>query len=113
MNEYEIDFIQVGTGEKSGDAAALRFWDSSNPTAGAKIFVIDGGTKESGEELVTHINKWYGTNAVDAVILTHPDSDHASGLSVVLEKMDVGVLVMHQPWNHVDAIKHLFENENL
>jgi|SRR3989344_3423578 len=113
MTGFEIDFLQVGTGEKSGDAIALRFWDSNNLALGSKIFVIDGGTKDSGEELVTHINKWYGTNRIDAAILTHPDADHASGLSVVLEKMEVGLLLMHQPWDHVDAIKQLFENTGL
>lgn len=45
MNEYEVDFLQVGTGEKSGDSIALRFWDSNNPTSSQKVFVIDGGTK--------------------------------------------------------------------
>jgi hypothetical protein len=97
---YEIDFLAVGEGEKSGDAIALRCGNLAGPRENQTVIVIDGGTKESGERLVAHIQKYYGTNRVDAVISTHPDADHSSGLTIVLEKMEVGRLLMHQPWNH-------------
>lgn len=102
---FEIDYLAVGEGEKSGDAIALRFWDNINPQ---KVVVIDGGTKDSGEALVNHINQYYGTKSVDAVICTHPDSDHASGLTVILEKMEVKNLLIHRPWEHADSIKNMF-----
>lgn len=110
MNPYEIDFIPVGTGEKGGDAAALRVWDD---TGTQKVFVIDGGTKESGKVLVNHIKTFYGTSVVEAVISTHPDGDHSSGLTEILEKLEVKYLFMHKPWEHADNIKHLFENPSL
>ncbi len=75
---YEIDFLPVGTGEKSGDAIALRIWNNLNQ----QVFVIDGGTKDAGKMLVQHIPAFCGTRAVDAVISTHPDGDHASGIGV-------------------------------
>lgn len=106
---YEIDFLPVGTGEKSGDAIALRVWNSE----GQQVFVIDGGTKESGEMLVKHIPAFYGTKVVNAVISTHPDGDHASGLAEVLENLDVKLLLMHQPWDHAADIKAAFENSEL
>jgi hypothetical protein len=46
-------------------------------------------------------------------VSTHPDSDHASGLSVVFEQMKVGLLLMHQPWNHAEDIRHLFDDERV
>jgi beta-lactamase superfamily II metal-dependent hydrolase len=80
MNEgYEIDFLPVGSGERSGDAICVRYG-----TPGYyKVMVYDGGTKESGEALVKHIREHYGTHHVDYVVCSHPDADHAFGLSVV------------------------------
>ncbi|MCS6785223.1 MAG: MBL fold metallo-hydrolase, partial [Candidatus Caldarchaeum sp.] len=110
---YEIDFLAVGEGERCGDAIALRFGNLAGKRDEQQVWVIDGGTKESGESLVAHIKKYYGTDRVDVVASTHPDSDHASGLSVVLEEMKVGVLLMHQPWNHAEDIRHLFDDERV
>ena len=53
----EIDFLPVGNGDKSGDAIAVRYGYPGN----YKVMVYDGGTKESGEALVEHIRKHYGT----------------------------------------------------
>lgn len=107
---YEIDYIPVGDGERSGDAIALRFGNLYGPTEQRSVVVIDGGFQESGEALVNHIKTYYGTSHVDSVISTHPDADHASGLSVVLEKLSVGQLAMHRPWKHADDIKNLFKD---
>lgn len=107
---FEIDSIAVGEGESAGDAIALRFGNLSGRRTEQAVIVIDGGFQDSGERLVSHINDHYGTNDVDLVILTHPDADHASGLKIVLEKMKVGTLLMHQPWNHAEEIKNLFKN---
>ena len=107
---YEIDYIPVGEGERGGSAIAVRFGVLDGPNKRQNVIVIDGGTKESGDSLVTHINTFYGTNDVDIVISTHPDQDHASGLCVVLEKMKVGALLMHRPWEHGEEIKHLFKS---
>jgi beta-lactamase superfamily II metal-dependent hydrolase len=100
----EIDFLKVGDGERSGDAIALRFWDQANVGA-QTVVVLDGGTKESGSELVSHITTHYKTNVVNAVICTHSDADHASGLTEVIENLDVKHLLMHLPWNHVADIE--------
>lgn len=90
INALEIDFLPVGENSKSGDAIALRFglyedlkWKNQ------KVFIIDGGDLASGEALVKHVREIYNTNIVDRVILTHPDSDHASGLRKVVEELHV------------------------
>lgn len=97
---YEIDFLPVGEGEKSGDAIAMRITKNGK----TKIYVIDGGTQASGKALVEHIQKYYGTDQVDYLISTHPDADHISGLKVVLEKLKVKELWMHKPWEHAPQI---------
>lgn len=107
MNEgYEIDFLPVGNGERSGDAICVRFGTPGN----YKVMVYDGGTQESGEKLVEHIQNSYGTSHVDYVVCSHPDADHASGLSVVLEQMSIGELWMHRPWEHSALICHYFKD---
>ena len=103
---YEIDFLPVGTGERNGDAIAARFGMDGN----YKVLVYDGGTKVAGEALVDHIQTHYKTDRVDYLVNSHPDQDHASGLSVVLENLEVGELWMHQPWEYSDTICDYFKD---
>ena len=105
---FEIDFLPVGNGEKSGDRITFRILDTESNIQ--KVIVIDAGFKDTADELVDHINKYYGTNKVDYVISTHPDGDHSAGIQTVLEKMDVGALVMHRPWEHASDIKSKIKN---
>lgn len=105
---FDIDFLGVGDGEKGGDAIAARWGNLVGNRSEQTVIVVDGGTKDSGEDLVNHIKKHYGTDEVDFVISTHPDIDHVSGLTVVLEKMRVNGLVMHRPWLY--DLKDLFKN---
>lgn len=103
---YEIDFLPVGNGERSGDAIAVRYGTPGN----YKVMVYDGGTKESGQALVDHIKKYYQTTRVDYMVNSHPDADHSSGLSVVLEQLDVRELWMHRPWEHSAKISDYFND---
>ncbi len=110
---YEVDFLAVGEGEKSGDAIALRFGNLITNPPQQIVVVIDGGFKDSGAALVKHIRTYYKTDTVDAVICTHPDNDHASGLETVLNELRVANLVMHLPWNHTQDTSHLFEDSRV
>lgn len=112
---YEVDILAVGdeTKCKSGDAIALRFGEFDGDLTKQYVVVIDGGFEGSGDKLVNRIIKEYGTYYVDLVISTHPDSDHINGLSVILEKLTVGELWIHTPWNLSEDIKNLAENRNL
>ncbi len=105
----EIDFFDVDSGEKSGDAIVLRYGDF-NDKGNQFVVVIDGGTIGTGRKMVKHIREVYGTNYVDLVVCSHPDGDHASGLREIVREMVVGELWMHQPWEHSDEIKHLFKD---
>ena len=66
--------------------------------------MVDGGTQESGKALVGHIRNHYDTNTVNFLICTHPDKDHASGLSVIMDELQVQQVIMHCPWNYIDDI---------
>lgn len=112
--QWEADFLAVGDGERSGDAIALRFGENLVEAPETQtVVVIDGGTKESGQKLVDHIRTHYGTNQVNLIVSTHPDADHVSGLTVVLENLKVGQLLMHRPWEHAAEVKDLFKSGKL
>ena len=103
----ELDFLQVGDGERSGDAIALRY---GNPLTGHEVMIVDGGNKASGEALVRHVTGTYGTRTVQHVVNTHPDGDHSSGLTEVLENLDVKNLWMHQPWAYAAGLLGKFRD---
>lgn len=108
---FEIDFIPVGTGEKSGDAIAIRYGRLNSPNNfSQKVIVIDGGTLESGQKLVEHIKNVYRTTQVDLVINTHTDNDHCSGLREVLNNLNVKELWIHMPWHSSKDYLDLFDD---
>lgn len=109
---FEVNVLPVGDESQSGDAIAIKFGNYSLNPDDYNVVIIDGGFVETGERLVKAINEKYGTNRVDLIVLTHPDSDHVGGLRTVIEQMDVGELWMHRPWLHSDDIKTLATDRN-
>jgi beta-lactamase superfamily II metal-dependent hydrolase len=107
---FEIDFLAVGEGTRSGDAIALHWGNLFGPRNQQFVMVVDGGNNDSGAALVSHIEGYYRTSDVDLAVNTHPDADHASGLSVVLEELTVKKLWMHLPWNRLEHIHRLMQD---
>ena len=105
---YEVDIIGVGQESKSGDAIAVRWGNLSDARDEQKVVIIDGGFRESGQNVVDHVKKYYQTDAIDAVISTHPDQDHVSGLDVVLDELSVRELWIHKPWEHNRGLARKF-----
>lgn len=110
---FEIDFLPVGT-SKSGDAITVRY----EVSGACRIHVVDGGYQETGDSVVSHINKYYDSPTfIDHVIVTHPDGDHAGGLRTVLEKFVVSELWMNRPWLYaaelIDRFSRFRSVENL
>lgn len=105
---FQVDYFPVGEGSCCGDAISLCYWSSDNPDQ-KTVAVIDGGNTESGEVMVEHIINFYGTKKVDYVFSTHLDADHIKGLRVILEKLEVGTLFMHQPWEHASETSALYK----
>ena len=107
---FELDFLRVGNGERSGDAITFRLSNISGQRNEQFVGIVDGGFTETGEQLVDHVKKWFNTETVDFVVSTHPDDDHSSGLVNVLESLNVRSLWMHQPWNHTQDIARMFKS---
>ncbi|WP_027858413.1 ComEC/Rec2 family competence protein [Marinobacterium jannaschii] len=105
---YEVDFIGVGKESKSGDAIAIRFGNLYGGRDEQTVVVIDGGFKDVGAEMVSHIKQHFGTDRVDLVISTHPDQDHINGLETVLMELTVNELWMHLPWTHNQGLADKF-----
>lgn len=74
----EMTVLDVG----HGDSLVLR-------TPGGRTILIDTGTEEAGRYVVTPYLRHQGINIVDALVLTHPDADHAGGAEVVVESVRV------------------------
>lgn len=97
---YEIDFLPVGDGERSGDAIACRFGNLYGHRSEQAVMIVDGGFENDGAALVRHVRSYYDTDVVDLVVSTHPDLDHVCGLRVVIDELNVKSLWMHRPWLH-------------
>lgn len=107
MEFYEIDFIEAGE-KKSGDAIALRYGNEHGQT----IHIVDGGYASSndGQKLIDLINTHYSPSGkIHNVVLTHPDTDHASGLKTIVEQCTIDMLWMNRPWLYVDELLPMFE----
>jgi hypothetical protein len=95
---YEFDFLAVGDGERCGDAIAIRY---SHPQTGAPVLgIVDAGFDDDGDALVEHVNRYYGTNAIDFFLSTHPDADHINGAGKVMRGLRVDTLMIHRPAAH-------------
>src|SRR4051812_25883955 len=98
---YEIDFLAVGDGARSGDAIVLRF---NRPDTSAMVhIIIDAGFQSTGDRVVDFVTRRYGTTHIDLAILTHPDGDHIGGMGTVVRELDVDALALHQLSRHGGA----------
>lgn len=106
MSDYfEIDFLAVGKSSKSGDAIPIRY----SIEGVTKIHIVDGGFQETGSSVIEHLSSFYDDpSMIDAVIVTHPDGDHAGGLRTVLEQKSVSELWMLRPWLYADELIERF-----
>lgn len=105
---YEIDILGVGKESKSGDAIAVRWGNLHGDRSEQNVVLIDGGFRETGDDVVAHIKQFYETSTIDVVVSTHPDQDHVNGLHVVLDELDVKELWIHKPWEHDDGLAKEF-----
>lgn len=102
---YELDFLGISAEKSKQDADAIAFRWSEEEIF--KVVVYDGGLQAHGEALKDHLNKYYfsgDNNTIDAVIVSHSDQDHTSGLVTILENFNVKALYMNRPWLYVDQL---------
>ncbi len=107
---YEVDFLPVGDG--NGDAICIRYGDQY---VGYTIHVVDGGFSGTSQAIIDHIESHYGSDAaINHMVLTHADNDHAMGLIDVLEHFDVGAIWMNRPWLYsAEVLDHFHGNYTL
>lgn len=91
----EIEFIPVGEETNTGDAILSRFIDPA--TEETCVVLIDGGFRDTADQIVSHVREYYGTESIDLAVCTHPDDDHINGLFGVIENLHVRQLLIHQP----------------
>lgn len=76
--ELVIDFLDVG----QGDSILIY-------TSEGGVVLIDGGMKVAGRNVVVPHLKNKGISQIDAMIITHPHTDHIGGLIPVLKEFPV------------------------
>ncbi len=78
--ELVVHFIDVG----QGDAIAISFPDN-------KTMLIDSGTRESRESLISYLNSnvLFNSLKIDYFLVTHPDEDHIGGSVAVFENFEI------------------------
>ena len=104
--KYEMDFIGLNQETQNADAICFRYYDDFLQRF--VVGVYDGGLKDYGTALKDHLNQYYfaevSNPVIDYVICSHPDQDHASGLTEILNNFDVGTLIMNRPWLYIDEL---------
>lgn len=97
--KLRVSFLDVG----QGDSILIQ-------TPSGKDMLIDGGGSNKvlarlGEQMS------YFDRDIDVMLMTHPDADHVTGLIPVLEKYNVGMIVLSKGEGHTqvfdDVTKHV------
>jgi competence protein ComEC len=79
--DLEIDMVDVG----QGDGIVI--------SCGSRHMLIDGGstsTKNVGKYRIIPFLKYKGIGRLDAVVMTHEDEDHVSGILDIMDDMEKG-----------------------
>ena len=79
--DVSVHFIDVG----QGDCELIK--------TQSKAVLIDCGEKEYYADVIEYI-KSQNIEYIDYVIVTHPHSDHAGGVSFILDEFDIGTVIM-------------------
>ncbi len=85
--QFEINMIDVG----QGDGIVI--------SCGGKNVLIDGGSsskKNVGRYQIVPFLKYKGIAALDAVVLTHEDEDHLSGIRDIFDEMEKGGITVEK-----------------
>lgn len=80
-NCLNVYFFNVGQGD-----AALAVSDDT-------AVLFDAGTNESAEKLAAYLTR-LGIKKIDCMVLSHPHEDHIGGADTILERFEVGCIIM-------------------
>lgn len=79
--DVSVHFVDVG----QGDCELIKTQN--------KTVLIDCGEREYYTDVIAYI-KSQNIEYLDYVIVTHPHSDHAGGMSYILDEFDIGTVIM-------------------
>ncbi|WP_337845569.1 ComEC/Rec2 family competence protein [Thermus sp.] len=88
-----LDLWALDVGQ--GDALLARL-------GGAEV-LVDGGRLEAGERVVRALRA-LGVEALEILVATHPDADHAGGLLKVAEEVPVGIALLSPAFREEDPL---------
>ena len=66
--------------------------DATVFTCNGYVMMIDGGDSSSSSFIYSYLRKTLGLSHIDAIIATHPHSDHVGGLAAALNACSVDVI---------------------
>lgn len=94
--QAEVHIIDVGQG------------DSTLVKAGGFNLLIDAGTGKYEEKLVAYL-KDVGVEKIDIMLLTHPHEDHIGGADLVIDKFEVGEIIMPDATTDTKAFERVLD----
>ncbi len=71
-----------------------------------KTMLIDAGEREEGLQTKAFLQD-YGVTKIDAVVATHPHSDHIGGLEEIIRTFDIGAVYMPKASNNTKTFENL------
>lgn len=95
-----IVFVGINFNEQEPEKDYVRVLDVGQSdsiliTSGGKAALVDASTGSQGKHLLQEL-KHYGVNSLDAMVLTHPHSDHIGSASYIISKMKVHNIISSQ-----------------
>lgn len=113
----EIDVLPASQ-KKSGDAILIRigtfsYEDLENNSQ--TVILIDSGYTDTSKIIEDYLHDYYHTETIDMVFVTHPDTDHISGLLKLLDSESVKIekTFILDPWNHSVELYHKIEDRRV
>ena len=109
---YEIDFVGNSS---SGDADAIAIrWKDTNENY--HVCLYDCGTENQADEMIELLNKHYfnelDKKEIDAIIISHPDTDHINGIIKIMDTFEIKAMYFNIPWEYSDELVELSDNYN-
>lgn len=93
--------LPIGARSTGGDAIAIKY---VLPPSDPVVVCIDSGrTEEHAQALIATVRNVFGCDAIDILIVTHSDDDHAAGVLHLFEAIEVREIWINDPRAAVTA----------